>query len=516
MRWVFLIIWTRIFLLGSTWVYLWKGPEREGLRRTAARGWEERSFALRVCLIVIHAIVLSRLYIRKEIILRRFAATTLLFVISIIILIIRDSFFLLLLGWDGLGASSFYLIVWYQRWTRTDRGIITLLSNRLGDFFLLFSVCIYFFLGCFLSYRNTINTSLTFLFATACLTKRAQFPFRVWLPLAIRAPTPISALVHSSTLVTAGIFLRIKLHCLVLREFLFFFGVITIVVAGTIRVFEADLKKVVALSTLSQLGLICTGIGRGLIAIVFFHIIAHAFTKRALLIVVGTILYKNLSFQDKRLLSWRGKEQTGIFFSLCTCSFSLCGISFTSGRITKELLTLLLLNRSVSILAHSFFLLGVSFTFIYCFRLIIICKQYTRTPLQNVSWTTKEITRSTGLVVFTCIFSLIFSERLFLFPASVRLNESLILLSLLLCSFIILWLSHRNIKLCINLWGGNIIFNLFNKLNRNQSRRDRSYIDQINWKVFWWRAWVPIIIKHKNNNLLFFLLLILLLWRLLL
>lgn len=148
--------------------------------------------------------------------------------------------------------------------------------------------------------RRAVNSCLVLLFLVACLTKRAQVPLRVWLPIAMRAPTPIRALVHSSTLVTAGLFLAMKLQSLLLRRALFFLGAATMVVAGRIRMFEMDLKKVVALSTLRQLGFLSVGVGVGAYALSFFHILGHAFTKRALLIVVGVLLHKNLGRQDKR------------------------------------------------------------------------------------------------------------------------------------------------------------------------------------------------------------------------
>ena len=115
-------------------------------------------------------------------------------------------------------------------------------------------------------------------------------------------------------------------------------GVCTIRVAGAIRVLEQDLKKIIALSTLSQLGLLGVGIGLGLLALALLHITAHALIKRRLLIVVGTLLHANNGIQDKRLLVFRGVQQSYCLIALVVCRLSLCGLRFTRGRLRKEAL----------------------------------------------------------------------------------------------------------------------------------------------------------------------------------
>ena len=295
------------------------------------------------------------------------------------------------------------LIIWYQRWNRVDRGVITFLSNRLGDFFLLFRAVMYSFLGGWFFRRRGVNNCLTFLLVVACLTKSAQVPLRVWLPLAIRAPTPIRALVHSRTLVTAGIFLAIKLQCLLSSELLFFLGTVTIIVAGRIRIFEIDLKKIVALSTLRQLGFLRVGVAVGVFSLALFHIIRHALTKSALFIVVGVILHKNLGSQDKRLLCWRGGGQSYSFLSLCVCILSLCGVGLTRGAVRKEIVLLRGAEREFSFLVIGLFMVGVAFTFIYCVRLATVFLQQEEGGISSRVWRRKEIARSLGLVIISCL-----------------------------------------------------------------------------------------------------------------
>jgi NADH-ubiquinone oxidoreductase chain 5 len=154
------------------------------------------------------------------------------------------------------------------------------------------------------------------------------------------APTPIRALVHSRTLVTAGLLIILKLNGSISREIVLFLGTITIVVAGTVRVIEIDLKKVVALSTLRQLGLIMTILGTGIRAVAFLHILTHAFVKRALFIVVGVVLHNSLRNQDGRLIIERGPQEKYCFTRIAICGIALCGLGLASRGVSKEIFLL--------------------------------------------------------------------------------------------------------------------------------------------------------------------------------
>lgn len=276
-----------------------------------------------------------------------------------------NSLLALFFGWDGLGVSSFLLVVWYQRWSSHDGGMVTFLSNRLGDLLLVWGVCVLLFRG--VVARNVlVGVVLSVVLIVACMTKRAQLPFSAWLPLAIRAPTPISSLVHSSTLVTGGVFLALKFG-VVTREF-FWVGVLTLFVAGAIRLLEMDAKKIVALSTLSQLGLMISGIGLGVFTFVLLHIVSHAFVKRALFMIVGVMMVRVFGGQDKRMLHTYSNGICLLFIFIC--GVSLCGLALTSGIVSKELL---ILERFSAMRRWGWgtgYLVGVRFTFVYCFRLI--------------------------------------------------------------------------------------------------------------------------------------------------
>lgn len=177
----------------------------------------------------------------------------------------------------------------------------------------------------------------------AGLTKRAQIPFSAWLPAAMAAPTPVSALVHSSTLVTAGVYLLIRFYSvfeseLLLGAALFYLGALTMLMAGIVASFETDLKKIIALSTLSQLGLIVLSVGLGNINLAIFHLIVHAIFKALLFLCGGKIIHSFGGEQDIRFI---GGINTNLPVSLVTlnvANFSLCGIPFISGFYSKDLI----------------------------------------------------------------------------------------------------------------------------------------------------------------------------------
>jgi NADH-ubiquinone oxidoreductase chain 5 len=173
----------------------------------------------------------------------------------------------------------------------------------------------------------------------AAMTKRAQMPFSAWLPAAIAAPTPVSSLVHSSTLVTAGVYLLIRFRFLIRRNnFLLYVGVLTILMAGLSANFECDLKKIIALSTLRQLGLMIMVIGVNLKDLSFFHLMTHAIFKSLLFLCAGVFIHSYGEIQDIRLISGliRGLPISSFYF--IACSIALCGFPFLSGFYSKDLI----------------------------------------------------------------------------------------------------------------------------------------------------------------------------------
>lgn len=207
----------------------------------------------------------------------------------------------------------------------------------------------------------------------ASFTKRAQFPFSGWLPKAIRAPTPISSLVHRRTLVTAGLVLVINFSGLVLNKdvitVILIIGVFTMFFSRVAALVEEDLKKVVALSTLSQIGFSMFTVGLGLSFVSFVHLLSHALFKSCLFIQVGYMIHCSLGQQDGRNYRNLGNLPIFIQLQLLVTLFCLCGLIFSSGAVSKDfILEFFFSNFFISFFACIFFT-AVFLTFGYRYRL---------------------------------------------------------------------------------------------------------------------------------------------------
>lgn len=334
-----------------------------------------------VILISANVLRFSTMYIRDDKFINRFTILVVAFIISINLLIYIPHLMVLLLGWDGLGITSFILVIYYQNPKSLRAGLVTALTNRIGDVAILLAIGWTLSQGHWniLHMDRTNQNSLIQIIAiiTAAITKRAQIPFSRWLPAAIAAPTPVSALVHSSTLVTAGVFLLIRFYPFLRTIKLFniiilFVAVSTIIIAGARATTECDIKKIIALSTLRQLGIIITRIGLGFPEIAFIHMVIHALFKALLFICAGNLIRLHRHAQDLR---WIGNT-LNIAPVTSTCiliaNTALCGFPFIAGFYSKDLIIETALfseqNRFIVLLI----LLSVGFTSFYSIRLSIV------------------------------------------------------------------------------------------------------------------------------------------------
>ena len=334
-----------------------------------------------VALISGSVLVYSTSYIRNETFFRRFISLVLLFVCSIILLIFRPNLISLLLGWDGLGVTSYLLVIFYQSRKSYSAGIVTALTNRMGDVGLL--VCLSLILSAgrwnFFYYTYIfmpIRYYFCFILILSACTKRAQIPFSSWLPAAIAAPTPVSALVHSSTLVTAGVYLIIRFNYLITFNinsiFLLTLGGLTIIMAGLAALFEIDLKKIIALSTLSQLGVIIIISGGGFVSLSFFHLVSHAYFKAILFICAGILIHNIKDYQDIRAMG-QGAVSIPVTISvIIIANIRLCGLPFTRGFYSKDLILEVIFIGSHGLFIFIILLLGTALTLVYSVRTVLL------------------------------------------------------------------------------------------------------------------------------------------------
>nr|YP_004934924.1 NADH dehydrogenase subunit 5 [Pedipes pedipes]AEQ93857.1 NADH dehydrogenase subunit 5 [Pedipes pedipes] len=304
----------------------------------------------------------------------RFIWILLAFVISMCLLLFSASVFFLLLGWDGLGITSFALIVYYQSGTSLVAGFHTLLINRLGDSLIIVSLFLFTLLGQFnYLFFSEASVSLLIVLFVAAMTKSAQYPFSSWLPAAMAAPTPVSALVHSSTLVTAGIFLMIRLSNGVgffhyTSSLLMMAGSITCLLGGWAASYENDIKKIIALSTLSQLGVMVYCLGLNLPMLALFHLYTHALFKALLFLSAGSLLMSTYGVQDVRSMAGVGLKMPSSVVLFIVSSLCLVGAPFTSAFYSKHVILEKMFENGTNCLSVMVMLLATFMTAFYVTR----------------------------------------------------------------------------------------------------------------------------------------------------
>nr|UJG45365.1 NADH dehydrogenase subunit 5 [Limnephilus germanus] len=342
--------------------------------------WKSTIFMSTVMFISSMVILYSSSYMSGDLNKIRFLLLVILFVLSMILMIISPNLISILLGWDGLGLISYCLVIFYQNVKSYNAGMLTILSNRVGDAAILLSIAwmlnyggwnFYFYLD--YVDKDKLMVFIGSLVILAGMTKSAQVPFSAWLPAAMAAPTPVSALVHSSTLVTAGVYLLIRFSPLLVNTNLFkilmLTGALTMFISGLGANFEYDLKKIIALSTLSQLGLMMCILGAGFSNLAFFHLLAHAFFKSMLFLCAGILIHSFGDMQDIRFMG------NSVKFMPLTCgifniaNLALCGLPFLAGFYSKDLILEINLLTNLNVL--SFFLCYLSTGLTVCYSVRI-------------------------------------------------------------------------------------------------------------------------------------------------
>jgi len=262
-------------------------------------------------------------------------------------------------GWEGLGISRFFLVAYRRSRSSLSGANITIITNRIGD------------IGYLLAIRYVWQSGFSAVWCVslllAAMTKRSQYPFSSWLPAAMAAPTPVSRLVHSSTLVTAGIFLLLR-HGFAGFTLLSLVGSLTMVGGGMVALLGQDAKKIVALSTLSQLGLITYSLAICSELLTLNHLLVHAYFKRLLFMCVGVLIHRTFGTQESRMGSDISSPRASLHLGIVSV-FTISGLVATSGASSKHML----LDRmgTVSRIATiALFVIGGVFTIIYRGKLI--------------------------------------------------------------------------------------------------------------------------------------------------
>nr|ASM82781.1 NADH dehydrogenase subunit 5 [Neopanorpa chelata] len=342
--------------------------------------WMSLLFMSFVLLISSLVIFYSKEYMAGDLNINRFILLVLMFVLSMMLLIISPNLISILLGWDGLGLVSYCLVIYYQNVKSYNAGMLTALSNRIGDVMLLLSIAwmlnfgswnYIFYLECM---KNNFDMMLIGgLVMVAAMTKSAQIPFSSWLPAAMAAPTPVSALVHSSTLVTAGVYLLIRFNVLLfetnLGKFLLLISGLTMFMAGMGANFEFDLKKIIALSTLSQLGLMMSILAMGFAKLAFFHLLTHALFKALLFMCAGAIIHNMKDYQDIRAMGGLVNHMPLTISCFNIANLALCGMPFLAGFYSKDLILEIVSLSNLNMFSFILYFFSTGLTVCYSLRL---------------------------------------------------------------------------------------------------------------------------------------------------
>nr|ASM82716.1 NADH dehydrogenase subunit 5 [Creobroter elongata] len=424
--------------------------------------WMSLLFMSFVMLISSLVILYSQNYMLGDVTLNRFIFLVLMFVLSMIFLIISPNMISILLGWDGLGLISYCLVIYYQNLKSYNAGMFTALSNRIGDVALLMAIAwminfgswnYIFYLDCLVN-KNELYV-ISFLVVLAGMTKSAQIPFSAWLPAAMAAPTPVSALVHSSTLVTAGVYLLIRFSKAFpswLLNFLLVISVLTMFMSGLGANFEYDLKKIIALSTLSQLGLMMSILSMGFADLAFFHLLTHALFKALLFMCAGMVIHNVKNFQDIRFMG-----NLSIFMPLTSAcfmvsNFALCGMPFLAGFYSKDLILEVVSLSNLNMFMYFLYFFSTGLTVCYSFRLFyyVLWGDFNLVPMYKLSeesW--MMIYGMLGLMIFAVFGGSLLNWMIFFTPYFICLPLIMKMMPIIV-SLLGLWMGSILFKFSLN------------------------------------------------------------------
>jgi NADH-quinone oxidoreductase subunit L len=332
--------------------------------------------------------VYSTGYMHDEKDYNRFFSYLNLFVFFMLLLVLGDNFLLMFVGWEGVGLCSYLLIgFWFRNINYASAAKKAFVMNRIGDLGFLLGIILIFGVFGSINYHQVfaqvgtvvvdgkLITWITILLFIGAMGKSAQIPLYTWLPDAMAGPTPVSALIHAATMVTAGIYMVARCSALFsISEFTMTFisiiGIATSLLAASIALFQNDIKKVLAYSTVSQLGLIFCALGCGAFSAGVFHVVTHAFFKALLFLGAGSVIHGMSGDQDIRNMGGLKKKMPITYITFLIATIAISGIPPFAGFFSKDqMLAEIFLHNKV------FFVLGLIaslMTSFYMFRLLFL------------------------------------------------------------------------------------------------------------------------------------------------
>jgi NADH-quinone oxidoreductase subunit L len=277
-----------------------------------------------------------------------------LFVFMMLILVLADGFVTMYVGWEGVGLCSYLLIgYWFEREAAADAGKKAFIVNRVGDFGLALGIMLIFATFGSVAFQDVlpaadtllpgVATAIGLLLLMGAIAKSAQIPLHVWLPDAMEGPTPVSALIHAATMVTAGVYLLVRCHAILEASpsaltWVTWVGALTAFFAATVAVVQKDFKRILAYSTISQLGFMFVGVGVGAYVASIFHLTTHAFFKALLFLCAGSVMHALAGELDVFRMGGLRKKMPWTFGTFLVGTLALAGVPLFSGFFSKDLI----------------------------------------------------------------------------------------------------------------------------------------------------------------------------------
>ena len=371
----------------------------------------------------------------------RFMSYLSLFTFFMIILVTSDNFGQLFLGWEGVGVSSYLLInFWFTRVAANQAAIKAIIVNRFGDIGILLCILTVIYLVKSLDFNIIFNllknleniyitvyifeihalSFISFAILVGAIGKSAQMGLHTWLPDAMEGPTPVSALIHAATMVTAGVFVLIRLSPILeyspkILIIITIIGGLTGFFAGTVGIFQNDLKRVIAYSTCSQLGYMVVSCGLSTYSVALFHLMNHAFFKALLFLSAGAVIHAVIDEQDMRKMGGLLHVLPYTFSMFVIGSLSLMGFPYTTGYYSKDVILELAYSKYTlySIFVYWLLLLGAICTAFYSFRLLYITFISETNIGKNVFNYVHDVPQRMGIPLLLLSFGSIFVGYIF-------------------------------------------------------------------------------------------------------
>lgn len=315
----------------------------------------------------------------------RFFAYLNLFIFSMLLLVMGSNYMLMFFGWEGVGLCSYLLIgFWYKNKEYGVAARKAFIMNRIGDLGLLLGIFFIFQNFGSIEYSDVFKNAyahsdsanlICILLFVGAMGKSAQIPLYTWLPDAMAGPTPVSALIHAATMVTAGVYLVVRSNALFIvapsaSEFVMYIGLLTAMLAGTIGIKQNDIKKVLAYSTVSQLGYMFVALGVGAYTTAMFHVLTHAFFKALLFLGSGSVIHAMGGEQDIRKMGGLAKALPITHTTFLIGTLAISGVPFFSGFFSKD--EILAMAQGHSDLVFTLLAITSIVTAVYMFRLYFL------------------------------------------------------------------------------------------------------------------------------------------------